>query len=330
MATRSEPEAEEQRAPRLTAFEVAATLAARRVAIDVPELGLAPTGVEARAVPADAAFSDIDAMALCLLIDPIDAGAGDGLDPSRRLGAIAADPALVDALIEAQTVGQVKGPGLAPRMPTRIDAALTQPFLRDLLAQLGGVLDGSDAARPRPGRLRVGQYLAGPSALSSLITAPEMVRLDLDLSLGEGARQSRVTLCLPAADPAPEEAAPDDAAWTEELHRAVLAAPVRLNAVLGGLTLPLSTLMSLEPGQVIPLSDAALSRITLRGGAAREPRASRAGATLSGRLGQLGGMRAIKLSTAGGRPLPEPTQPADLPAPDPDPALAKPADLALD
>ena len=281
-------------------------MAAARVGGAVAALGLEVTGCSGKRVGADRAFDDIDQTALCLLVDP-PGGAGTGAPDPASTGVLALSPGLVDALVEVQTLGRIDGPARPARRPTRIDAALAHPFARDLVAQLAARISPGDPAQPVPGALRPGTFVAGPGPLPTILSAPRMLRLDLALSLGHGAREARVVLILPqrAAPVAGAERDPASAeAWRRSVDTVMPTVPVRLEAVIEGGRLPLGRLLALRPGDVLDLPEDALSAVTLHGGAIgltlpgrrRLPR----GATCAARLGQLGGRRAVKLTALPG------------------------------
>lgn len=291
-------------------LERALATAILRVADGMSGLGLGTGARVTRRLEGDAVFEGLDERALCMLVDP------PGHDPlapgvvsaevlATRTGLLAFDPGLTDALIEVQTIGRVDGPARSPRRPTRIDAALSQPFARALLDQISRqLLAGS--GEPRPGLLRTGSFVAGPASLGLILTAPGYLRLDLELRLGDGARAGQVSLILPMEEAVADPAAPPDAEadWTRMMREAAEGAPVRLEALLPPMRLPLWRLTSLAVGDLIPLDANALSEVTLLGGSSgvtcagrkRLPRA----AAMKARLGQLNGVRAVKIAALPG------------------------------
>lgn len=288
-------------------LERAIVTAALRVGDSNAGLGLTTRGSRSRKLEGPAAFEGLDPNALCLMIDPPELKPGEAATHSSDViaaltGLIVMPPAVTDSLVEVQTIGRVDGPARSPRRPTRIDAALAQPFARALLEQTRRL--GSDGGRePRVGMLRNGSFLAGPDSLPLILTARRYLRVDLDLRLGEGSREASISLILPLDDtplPVVGETIDPHANWKAAMHATALTAPVLLQAVLPPLRLPLSRLLSLKVGDVIDLPPQALTEIALHGGASgitmpgrkRLPR----GTSMSARLGQLNGARAVKIA----------------------------------
>ncbi len=281
-----------------------------RVADRMDGLGLSTGARTARRLDADAAFDAFDARALCLLLDPEghDPAAPGSVSPealAARTGLVVLHPALTDGLIEVQTIGRVEGPARPARRPTRIDAALAQPFVLSLLDQIRALLP-VDTNEPCPGTLRAGSFIAGPASLGLILTASHYLRVDLEIELAQGHRQAGLSFVLPldvAARATAEEPDPRGE-WAPAMEAIAMEAPVRLEAVLPPLKMPLSRLVTLKVGDLIPIDAQALSRLSLHGGAsgitvpgrARLPR----GASLKARLGQLNGVRAVKIAALPG------------------------------
>jgi flagellar motor switch protein FliM len=100
----------------------------------------------------------------------------------------------------------------------------------------------------------------------------------------------------PAAAPPPVPAAPPDPAWIAARARILDDLPLPLEAVLLRTTRPLAEVERLAVGDLIPFAPAALAEVRL------EPAGGRA--LLSGRLGQAGGRRALRLPGPAAMPAP--------------------------
>lgn len=204
--------------------------------------------------------------------------------PDGRRGAMALDTAAVTALIEVQTLGRLSGAAPAARSLTRTDAMLAEPFIAAFLSQCqtgaaGDLLEGYVFGAPA-------RDLHGLGVL--LDDVPHRLlrsRLRFDDSPHEG----RMVLAVPTAvqDAGVAAAAPD--AWSRELGQNLGEARMVLDVALHRLTLPLDQAQALAVGQMLDIPGTALTQATLRAAGK---------AVMQGRLGQINGMRAIKLQGA--------------------------------
>lgn len=210
-------------------------------------------------------------------------------------GMVALCPAMLASLIEVQTLGRVSGQPVVSRRPTRTDAAMVAEWVDALLVDLEGALASHDDLVWADG-FRVSGHLEDTRPLALMLEEMPYHALDLGCDLS-GARQGRLVLALPAegrgrrphavAASATERSAPD-ATFAPLLAARVMEARAELWASLLRLRLPLGELNTLRPGQVLPLPAAALDRIELLG-IDGVPRGS-------GRLGQQGGQRAVRIT----------------------------------
>jgi flagellar motor switch protein FliM len=245
---------------------------------------------EDRAEPADIA-AELGEGALLLLL------ARDAGDP----GLAVFDPPLLAALIEAETTGRLTpartgaAPAGPPRRPTRTDAAIVTEFVAAFLAEMSVLLP--------PGSSGTGfgecEFFDGNRPID-FVLAPvphAALRIVVDLGVGTG-RQGGLSLYLPLPRPrearspdtrtAPAEGAGD---WERRLEAATMAAPADLTAVLWRLSMPLDRVLSLAPGSTIPIPAEALGSVSVRGLDGRT--------AMMGRLGQLRGHRAVRLTAVG-------------------------------
>ncbi len=241
------------------------------------------------------------------LIAMLDEGEG------AALGLCALAPPLLSGLVALLTTGRAPLDPETPRRPTRTDAAMLAPLIDAALsgwaAELAAQEDGAFADG-----WRYASFLedARPLALLLEDTAYRLFRADL--SLPQGGVAGQVLLALPAAprprrSPQPAQmAAQADAALADAAQadgfrtafsRQVETVACRMDAELVRITLPLGQVMALAVGDVVPLADATVARLLLRGVD---------GQTIAeGKLGQMRGQRAVRLSL--------PADPAPLPAP---------------
>jgi flagellar motor switch protein FliM len=275
----------------------------------------------------------------------------------RRAGADRAVPWHIDALVEVQTTGRVDPRELPPRPVTRIDEALCRDFIDLGLAAFSRETREVED-RDWPDRLSFGSRIADPGQLGLLLPDRAYHALSADVALGvEGARRGQVALILPRTrDPVPRAIAAtgtaDPEAWRKALEQAVAEACVELDAVLVRTTRSLRDLEAMGPGDLIGFDAADLAQVRLE--------TSSGTVVAHGRLGQIGGQRALRMATgqpgAGAGPgsapdlptgiaampplppddmappLPDPmavaAPPPDPDMPPPDPADAPPPDFA--
>jgi flagellar motor switch protein FliM len=100
----------------------------------------------------------------------------------------------------------------------------------------------------------VRQALLELRAAAARAAAKDAHRLELELAFERGARASTLRLCLPGLA-APSDAAPATRSTESALGARAQAVPVALRARLAGCQVPLSQLLALEPGDIIPLED---------------------------------------------------------------------------
>ncbi len=263
-------------APEGRTLRLAAARAGRRVlACDITATGLD----EDRADRPEALEALLAGSALVLRLD---GGAGPGL--------AALDAGAVAAIALLRTVG-VTGLDTLARTPPRqdpatpVEAALARPYLDDLLAGWHAAL-GPAAAAVLPQPLH-----CGPPAVAlraAVLGLPQgayrVFLLDLDIA---GRSEGRLRLALPKPlPPADPVTRPED--WAEAFRGTVLDCPAGLEAELCRITLPLARLRALRPGMQIALPADSLGAVALR-----PP--GRA-AVAAGRLGQVRGLRAVRLT----------------------------------
>jgi len=227
-------------------------------------------------------------------------GPGDGL------GVIMLAPPVLAGLIEAQTTGKVTTGALAARKPTRTDGAMVAEFLDRALEGLETALLAADDLI-WAGGFRYASFMDDPRPLGLLLDDVPYRLVQAEVSLGGGAKSGLVLLAMPAdgrgrrpqkaGQVAPEAA--EALVFAAALGAQVLASTCALDAVLYRMTIPLSAVMGLKSGEVVPLPRAALDQIKLEGIDGRPIGA--------GKLGQHRGMRAVRLTAEPGIAVPDPT-----------------------
>ncbi len=218
--------------------------------------------------------------------------------PAEGLGLLVLDAAVMSAMIEAQTIGKVGQAPLAPRKPTRTDAAMVAGTIDAALAGLELALQ-QEADLIWASGFRYASFLDDPRPLGLLLEDISYRVLTTELSLAQGARRGVAVLALPAEGrgqiPAAGPAQPDSEAQAGPGFSLALAAQIEashcvLDAVLARVSLPLSTVIQMKVGETVVLTHAALDRIQFEGLDGL--------AVAEGKLGQNRGARAVRLTPA--------------------------------
>ncbi|WP_158965855.1 FliM/FliN family flagellar motor C-terminal domain-containing protein [Chachezhania sediminis] len=206
--------------------------------------------------------------------------------PDGRFGMASFDPSAVMVLIQQQTMGEVTGGTPSDRPFTDTDAALAEPLIEGILSR------AADLAEVEHDRRCLTGYRFGARAadVQDLVLALEDDRyrvFDLTLDIAHGKVQSVVRFALPDLT---EEEQGEEAAGPRGPHLDQAAGVIRaeLTAVLGRIRMPLSRFARLAPGMLLELTDGDLARTELRTIAG--------GKVAVARLGQAGGMRALRMN----------------------------------
>lgn len=219
--------------------------------------------------------------------------------PSEGLGILALSPPVLAGMIEMQTMGRVSPQPPVARKPTRTDAAMVAGFVDHALEDLEASL-ATDADLIWAGGFRYASFLDDPRPLGLLLEDVPYRVLAAEVSLSKGAKSGPVLLALPAegrgkrpsAPKAPTPGTLPAEAFLQALNDQVMASQSQLQAVLHRVTIPLSAVMGLKPGDLMPLPMAAIDRIVIEGLDGRN--------LAQGKLGQNRGMRAVRLTPANG------------------------------
>lgn len=217
--------------------------------------------------------------------------------PSEGLGAIVLSQPILAGFIEAQTIGRIRNQDQPPRKPTRTDGAMVAGVIDATLIGLEQAL-AEEADLVWAGGFRYASFLDDPRPLPLLLEDVPLRLMRAEVSLAGGLRKGEVLLALPAEGRGQRPSTLSDAALSDHgpafgraLADRVNGAASRVEAVLARLSMPLSQVMALTEGMILPLQDAALDRISLEGLDGR-----RVG---EGKLGQNRGMRAVRLVEKG-------------------------------
>jgi flagellar motor switch protein FliM len=273
--------------------------ALRHAAVPFKALHLSPTNaVVEEHVPLATALDGLPDHGLIAVLE----------DRDGARGLIALSHGTIDALVEVQTTGRVDARELPPRPVTRIDEALCRDFIDLSLAAFSRETERVED-RDWPRRMGFGSRIADRRQLSLLLPDRLYHRMTAEFDLGEdGPRQGQAVLVLPRTqDPPPRATSPTGGqvtpeAWRAAMEAAMAGAELRLDAVLLRTTRSLREVEALAPGDLIAFDASDLARVGLETPGGRT--------ILRGRLGQMGGLRALRMAEAS--PV---AQPMSAPAP---------------
>ncbi len=214
---------------------------------------------------------------LLILID-----AGDG-----RLGLMWLDPLLINALIEVMTGAPDKSVFHELRPPTLIDAALCQDFCARILSDLPAEL-AEMAGREVLPELVYMRHETQIQKLEYTLDNTDYLLIGGRVNFQAGIRGGGLMLALPLNLWATKDDSQTAATTGAKLDSVMCAAPLELQVELDVVSMTVARAVGLKPGDVIAISTAALSDLTLR---------TRQGVALfKGRLGQKDGRKAVSLT----------------------------------
>lgn len=205
--------------------------------------------------------------------------------PEGMTGALSLDRTVVAALIQQQTTGNVLGNSPGARPYTCTDAALAAPLIDAMLSGAYELCDRQDDRDCLSG-FRFG---ARSDHLQSLLLALDGDRFrafDLTLDFGGGKTQGAISLILP------EPLQPADLADSGEAEAGLGtifgAVRAELIASIGHIRLPLSELADMKAGDILPLQGRNLRGVEIWSITGER--------VANGRLGQVRGLRAVRLT----------------------------------
>ncbi len=228
--------------------------------------------------------------------------------PGEAQGLVVFDPPLLASVVEKLMTGRISDREPRPRRPTRTDAALSADLIDDVLRAFEAPLLGDPAARWSAG-FGYSSFLDDPRPLGLMFEDIDYRVHTLVADLDGGRRSARMVLAVPAEgrgpvgraeqdtdgggppsipEPPLEEGAPP---WADALKAQVMRGCVPVDAILWRISLPISTLERLQPGEELPIPAAAIDET--------EVLAVDGSLVVLGRLGQSGGRRAVRIAGAG-------------------------------
>lgn len=206
--------------------------------------------------------------------------------PGGKIGGLSLDRSFVTALVQHQTTGRVAGGDSGDRVFTATDAALAAPLIDAALDRAAALAEAA-ADRMCLEAYRYGARAEDGRGLVLALEAERFRRFDLTIDIAAGAAQGAMCLILPDREETP---AGDDAQAIRGpgLEQAFGVMRADLMAVVGRMRVPLSRLAAMRPGDCLPLPEGRIERTELVGLHGR--------CVASGRLGQSGGFRALRLN----------------------------------
>jgi flagellar motor switch protein FliM len=213
----------------------------------------------------------------------------------RLVGLIALDMQLRAAVLEMETMGVLSPQSADDRAPTRTDKMMCGPLIAGFLDAFPQAVRGTDFDGWGDHITHEDQIADTRSAGLLLDDCPYRI-VQMNVQLGAADRQGLLLVALPLVDEPQDVSQPVEVAtnWNVDFPKAVQDAPAVLTALLHRFSLPLATARALQIGTVLPLPGCNVSSVRLI--------ATDGKAVAQAKLGQSGGMRAVRLQAA---PLPD-------------------------
>lgn len=211
--------------------------------------------------------------------------------PDGAIGLASVDRQVMTALIEIQTISQVTTIPIEDRALTPTDAAMMAPLIDGALERLEENLEGHPLL-PQLRGFRFGAMVEDARTAGLLLEAADYYGFRMELELGGGKRRGEMQFMLPEhapEKPAKEEGTREGPGPNEDR---LMLVPAQIEAVLCRLRLPLARVSGFKAGDLIDLPTDALARAELMAGAGHR--------LARGRLGQINGSRAIRLTWPSG------------------------------
>ena len=212
--------------------------------------------------------------------------------PEGQAGAVCLDANFVTALIQQQTIGQVGPLSGGGRAFTGTDAALAEPLIEEMLARASDLAEQPPDQRCLRG-YRFGARVEDARSLMLVLEAERFRVFDLTVDIAGGQGQGAVCLVLPdLPEDLDEVAGRGDKKRPTGPNMGQAFGNIRadLTAMICRIRLPLSELAAMQPDDVIPLVRERLKDTELI--------AIDGQCVAVGRLGQVNGLRALRLNEA--------------------------------
>ncbi|WP_171100205.1 FliM/FliN family flagellar motor C-terminal domain-containing protein [Ruegeria sp. HKCCD7255] len=217
-----------------------------------------------------------------------------------RVAAVCVDLGAVSAIVQKQTIGDVIADDPEPRPFTDTDAAMVAPLLEDVFKKARTLVEDPLDIDSLSGFEFSGRV--GSARAVTLALVDDQFRLfSLTAELGGGLRQGKICIVLPDLATETVEAMTQARAGGGQLDQAAGVMRAELSGVICRMNIPLSHLSGLSVGEVLPLQGARVDKTEML-------TIDRSRIAL-GRLGQCGGMRAVRINEQNNGPLLTEAQP---------------------
>lgn len=213
----------------------------------------------------------------------------------RLIGLAALDMQLRAAILEMQTMGVLSAQVAEDRAPTRTDKMLCDTLIAAFLTAFPEAVRGTTFDGWGDG-VTHDDPIADKRMAGLLLDDGRYRLVQMNVQLGPADRQGILFIALPVLDPPPVDAPPIKGAvdWSNQFPKVVQDAPAALTALLHRFSLPLATARAFQVGTVVPLPGCSVSSVRLIAADGKE--------IAQAKLGQSGGMRAVRLQAA---PMPD-------------------------
>ncbi|RLK08276.1 FliM/FliN family flagellar motor C-terminal domain-containing protein [Ruegeria conchae] len=203
------------------------------------------------------------------------------------VAAVCLDPGCVSAVIQQQTIAIVTSDPPSERMFTDTDAAMVAPLIEDMLGRAQKLVESPADMASLSGFEFTSRAEDRRSLTLALVDEAYRV-FDLTVELAGGSRQGEVCALLPDRPLSDAEQEAENSLAGMNLDQASGVMRAELKAVISRISLPLTALSELAVGNVLPLQGARVDRVEVLS-------IDRARMAI-GRLGQCGGMRAVRIN----------------------------------
>lgn len=211
------------------------------------------------------------------------------------VGLIALDMQLRAAVLEMETMGALSSQSVDDRTPTRTDKMMCDPMIAGFLrafpqAVRGTGFDGWGDDVTHEDRI------ADTRAAGLLLDDCPYRIVQMTVQLGPADRQGLLLMALPLVEDLQAITPPTvkQSNWGVDFPKAVQDAPAAITAMLHRFKLPLATARDLQVGTILPLPGCSVTSVRLLAPDGQD--------VAQAKLGQSGGMRAVRLQAA---PLPD-------------------------